>query len=106
MVAKAIEQKADGVQRKLAVGSADFSKCFAIAFGRFSLTTAIQMWVWWVVSYGGMLGCSEAARIKLKDVVLSPERRENGVPKHMVITIRALEDETFKTHQCSVGPGL
>jgi hypothetical protein len=102
MTAKAIEQKADDVQRKLAVGRAELSKCFAIAFERFSLLTAIQMWAWWVVSYGGMLRCSETARIQWKDVVFSPERTVNGVPKQMIITIRALEDDTFKTHQCSV----
>jgi integrase len=102
MVAKAIEQRADNVKRKLAIGSAGLSKCFAIVFEKCHVATAIQLWAWWIVSYGAMLRCSEAGRIQWKEVNFSQDRLANGVPKQMVITIRALEDETFKTHQCSV----
>jgi hypothetical protein len=49
-----------------------------------------------------MLRCSEACRIQWSDAVFNPEMNARGVPKTMIITIRALEDDTFKTHQCSV----
>jgi hypothetical protein len=41
--------------------------------------------------------------LPLIDVMFSAELMLNGVPKSMVITIRALEGESFKSHRCAVG---
>lgn len=102
MLSRVIERRADDVKRKLAVGKAGLSKCFATVAAKYCAASAIQLWAWWIVSYGAMLRCSEAGRIQWSDVVFSPEKTQQGIPRTMSIMIRALEDETFKTHQCSV----
>jgi integrase len=102
MLYSAIERLADDVQRKLAVGKLGLAKCFDVMVRKFTPYELIQLWAWWTVSYGAMLRCSECSRIQWKDVAFSVELMPNGVPKSMVVIIRALEDETFKTHQCAV----
>ncbi len=102
MLSRAIDRLADDVQRKLAVGKAGLARCFHALPTRFPIESAIQLWAWWMVSYGAMLRCSETSKIKWGDVAFSQERNAHDVPKSMNITIRALEDDTFKTHQCSV----
>jgi integrase len=102
MIARVIDRKADDVQRKVPVGKEGLRTCYAAMVTLCQPAIAIQLWAWWTVSYGAMLRCSEAGRIQWQDVIFSPERTEKGTPKTMIITIRALEDETFKTHQCSV----
>jgi integrase len=114
MVSRAIERMADDVQRKLAVGKAGLTKCFDTLVSTFTPESAIQLWAWWIVSYGAMLRCSEVSRIQWKDVIFGEDRTVEGLPKSLIITIRALGENTFKTHQCSVefkfsaitGPGI
>jgi hypothetical protein len=102
MLYSAIERKADDVHRKIAVGKLGIAKCYNSLLQKYPAPNVIQLWAWWVVSYGAMLRCSECKRIQWKDVIFSTDLLAGGVPKSMTITIRALEDETFKTHQCSV----
>jgi hypothetical protein len=102
MLYSAIERRADDVQRKLVVGQAGFVRCYHVLPRKYDPAGAIQLWAWWIVSYGAMLRCSECSRIQWKDVVFQPQSTANAVPRAMSITIRALEDSTFKTHQCSV----
>lgn len=102
MVYRAVDQMADDVQRKLAVGKEGLARCFEVVMTKYTPETALQLWAWWIVSYGAMLRCSEASRIQWNDVMFSPDMNTSGVPKAMTITIRALEDVSFKTHQCSV----
>jgi integrase len=102
MLASAIERLADDVQRKLAVGKLGLAKCFDVLVRRFTAYELVQLWAWWIVSYGAMLRCSECSRIQWQDVVFSAELMPNVVPKFMVTTIRALEGESFKTHRCAV----
>jgi integrase len=102
MLHAAIERKADDVQRKLAVGKLGLARCYNSVLQKYNPEGMIQLWAWWIVSYGAMLRCSECSRIQWKDVDFSTERLAGGVPKSMRITIRALEDDTFKTHQCAV----
>lgn len=102
MVSRAIDRLGDDVQRKIAVGKQGLSRCFGVLTAKHRPDVAIQLWAWWIVSYGAMLRCSEAARIKWDDVQFSAGRNARDVPSNMIITIRALEDDTFKTHQCSV----
>jgi hypothetical protein len=63
MVSRAIERMADDVQRKLAVGKAGLAKCFDTLVSKYTPESAIQLWAWWIVSYGAMLRCSESSRI-------------------------------------------
>lgn len=102
MVSRAIERLADDVQRKIAVGKGALTQCFNTLVNMFLPESAIQLWAWWIVSYGAMLRCSEASRILWKDVLFSPNKSTEGIPADMTITIRALETSTFKTHQNSV----
>lgn len=102
MVYRAIDRMADDVQRKLAVGKRALAQCFDGTMAMYAPEASIQLWAWWIVSYGAMLRCSEASRIQWNDVRFSAEVNTSGIPKTMTITIRALEDVTFKTHQCSV----
>jgi integrase len=114
MLYRAIDRLADDVQRKLAVGKVGLAKCFLAVTTRYTPETAIQLWAWWIVSYGAMLRCSETSRIQWSDVVFNSDMDAKGVPQTMSIIIRSLEDDTFKTHQCSVefnftaltGPGV
>jgi hypothetical protein len=104
MLYSAIERRADDVRRKLAVGKLELTKCYNALLQMYNHNpeAIVQLWAWWVVSHGAMLRCSECSRIRWADVVFGTELLPGGVPKFMVITIRALEDETFKTHQCAV----
>jgi hypothetical protein len=102
MLSRAIDRLADDVQRKIAVGNTGLKRCFSGLPTLFSIESAIQLWAWWMVSYGAMLRCSETSRIKWGDVAFSQEKNINDVPTSMIVTIRALEDDTFKTHQCSM----
>jgi hypothetical protein len=102
MLSRAIDRLADDVQRKIAVGKTSLTRCFNALPTMFGIESAIQLWAWWTVSFGAMLRCSETVRIKWCDVIFSQEQNAAGVPTAMSITIRALEDNTFKTHQCSV----
>jgi hypothetical protein len=60
MVSRAIERKADDVQRKVPVGREGLRKCFVVLVTAGQPASAIQLWAWWTVSYGAMLRCSEA----------------------------------------------
>lgn len=114
MLSRAIDRMADDVRRKIAIRRDDLLSCFPVIGQLYDVSSAIQFWAWWVVSYGAMLRCSETARILWQDVWFSQEQHASGVPKSMSITIRALEESTFKTHSCSVefkfhskpGPGI
>ena len=57
MLSRAIDRLADDVQRKLAAGKVDLVKCFRGLPAMFEMASAIQLWAWWTVSYGGMLRC-------------------------------------------------
>ena len=100
-LSRAIERRADDVKRKLAVGKHGLSQCYRTLVRRYCPEAALQLWTWWVVSYGALLRCSEAGRIQWEDVIFSSEYTEQYIPSAMTITIRTLEDETFKTQQCA-----
>ena len=102
MVNRAIERRPDDVRRKIAVGKESLTKCFPHLSTKFDATSAMQLWAWWIVSYGAMLRCSETARIRWEDVTFGEETNHEGIPKNMLVTIRSLEETTFKTHQCAV----
>jgi hypothetical protein len=53
---------------------------------------------WWMVSYGAVLCYSETSKIEWVDVNLNQERNAYDVPKCVIITIQALEEDTCKTH--------
>ena len=102
MLSRAIDRLADDVQRKIAVGKASLARCFSVLPGMFGVKAAIQLWAWWIVSYGAMLRCSETCRIKWGDVTFDQDLSTGGGPTSMTIIIRALDGDTFKTHQCSI----
>jgi hypothetical protein len=55
-----------------------------------------------MVSYGAVLCYSETSKIEWVDVNLNQERNAYDVPKCVIITIKALEEDTCKTHECWV----